>query len=86
MSDTHGWVVGLGLAQAFVLAGSTEVIAATRPIRDGATAEIIVALYEALGASSMDALDVGRALRQVAARSDLHASTSDVMSFRAVRR
>jgi tetratricopeptide (TPR) repeat protein len=47
-ADGQGSVSGLGLAQAFVLGGADEVVAATRPVRDADAAAVMDALYAQL--------------------------------------
>ncbi len=47
-SDGVGASAGLGIAQAFVLAGAEAVVAATREIADGATADVSSRLFSAI--------------------------------------
>lgn len=56
-------VEGLGLANAFVLAGSRQVLAATREVNDRQTAELARSLYSHIAASPGE-IDLVTALRQ----------------------
>jgi CHAT domain-containing protein len=81
-ADGQGSVSGLGLAQAFVLGGADEVVAATRPVRDADAAVVMDALYARLlpGAGAALALALARA------QADLEASGArvDWAAFRVV--
>jgi tetratricopeptide (TPR) repeat protein len=57
-SSREGPAEGLGLGQAFVIAGSDEVVAPVRPVRDALAAALTRAFYEALptASSASDAL------------------------------
>jgi CHAT domain-containing protein len=77
-------VEGLGLAQAFVAAGSEAVVAPLRPVRDDVAARIASALYEGsdrLGAS-VGVIDVAAALRQALMSARHDDPTSDWAAFR----
>ncbi len=60
--STGGPAEGLGIAQAFLLAGASEVIAARRPVDDATTAQLMRALY---------AGDPGESLSQALRRAQL---------------
>jgi tetratricopeptide (TPR) repeat protein len=77
-----GSVSGLGLAQAFVLGGAGEVVAATRPVRDADAGVVMDALYAHLDAGSGGALAPALARAQA----DLAAAGSPVdwAAFRVV--
>lgn len=81
-SDRGGLGATLGLAEAFAIAGSQAVIAATRPVDDGLAAALSVALY----ASGRDALrdDPARALKQAQAIVRASHPTADWASFRLI--
>lgn len=57
---SEGPAAGVGLAHAFVAAGSEAVVATARPVADGLAKEMSAALYAALGAQ--EEVDVARAL------------------------
>ena len=54
--------IGLGLAQAFIIAGSERVVAATRPVGDAASAELFRAFYD--GSEAGSKTHVAERLRQ----------------------
>lgn len=60
-------VEGLGLAYAFVLKGSRQVLAATREVDDQQSAELARALYEHIAASNGE-IDLAEALQQAQLR------------------
>jgi cellulose synthase operon protein C len=69
---------GLGLAQAFVVAGAGEVIAANRPIGDAATEAFMADLYRQLAAGTEPAA----ALREAQLAWHQRAPAADWASFR----
>ncbi|MCB9649195.1 MAG: CHAT domain-containing protein [Deltaproteobacteria bacterium] len=70
----HG--VGLGLAQAFILAGARGVVAATRPVPDAAARALMEALY------TEDPSDLVGALHRAQARLRAHDPEADWAAFR----
>jgi CHAT domain-containing protein len=83
-SPEHQVVEGLGIAQAFVLAGSREVVAPTRPIDDRFAAEFGRQLAAAFANDAMQ--DLATALRSVQAAYARADSTEDWTAFRALAR
>lgn len=81
-SDRSGPGATLGLAEAFAIAGSHAVIAATRPVDDGLAAALSVALY----AGGREALrdDPAAALKRAQASVRQSDPTADWASFRLV--
>jgi CHAT domain-containing protein len=77
-SSREGPAEGLGLAQAFVIVGSDEVIAPVRPVRDALAAAMSRAFYEALPSSTNAAEALAHAQNVV--RRDMPAE--DWSSFR----
>lgn len=79
-SSASGAPEGLGLAQAFVAAGSTSVVAPTRPVADALAAAMTSALYRSLATED----DVPRALAR--AQRDVRAAMpeSDWASYRVI--
>ncbi len=75
-SDSQGSSAGLGLAQAFLLAGARKVVAAVRPVGDDASQKIMDAFY------THDVRAPDRALRE-ARRS---ASSEEMSAFRVFER
>jgi CHAT domain-containing protein len=66
----EGQVAGLGIAQAFVLAGARVVVAATRRVDDALAARLMKAVYRALGAGDRDlAAALGKAQLAIATES-----------------
>ncbi|MCA9551015.1 MAG: CHAT domain-containing protein, partial [Myxococcales bacterium] len=70
----HG--VGLGLAQAFILAGARGVVAATRPVPDATARALMEALY------AEDPSDLVVALHRAQARLRAHDPEADWAAFR----
>jgi len=80
-AEGQGSVSGLGLAQALVLGGAHEVVAATRPVADADAARVMEALYAQLGPGSPElAAALARAQTALAASG----SPVDWAAFRAV--
>lgn len=73
---------GLGLAQAFVVAGAGAVIAAARPVNDRLAARIMGWLYEAAGDGA--SFDAPSALRRAQLAAADEAPSADWASFRAL--
>lgn len=76
---------GLGLAQAFVAAGASDVVAAVRPVNDALAADLSEALYRHLAADAeRGGVSVPAALRLAQLEIAGSAPTSDWAAFRAV--
>ena len=75
-------VTGLGLATAFLAAGSDVVIAASRPVSDKLGAAMSEAVHRALGQGA----DPSEALRQAANEVSERLSGSDWAAYRAIAR
>ncbi|WP_437562091.1 CHAT domain-containing protein [Sorangium sp. So ce542] len=73
--------LGLGLAQAFLLAGAGSIIAAARPVDDAVAERMMAALYGGAGFATADA---GARLREAALAVMRAAPSSDWASFRAL--
>ncbi|WP_437970484.1 CHAT domain-containing protein [Sorangium sp. So ce260] len=73
--------LGLGLAQAFLLAGAGSIIAASRPVDDVVAERMMAALYGGAGFATADA---GARLREAALAVRRAAPSSDWASFRAL--
>ncbi|WP_437727525.1 CHAT domain-containing protein [Sorangium sp. So ce861] len=73
--------LGLGLAQAFLLAGAGSIIAAARPVDDAVAERMMAALY---GGAGFAAADAGARLREAALAVMRVAPSSDWASFRAL--
>ncbi|WP_437730066.1 CHAT domain-containing protein [Sorangium sp. So ce1335] len=73
--------LGLGLAQAFLLAGAGSVIATTRPVNDAVAEQITSTLYNNTGFATADA---GARLREAVLAARRAAPSSDWASFRAL--
>jgi tetratricopeptide (TPR) repeat protein len=80
-ADGEGSAGGLGLAQAFVAAGTRVAIAPVRPVRDDITAKLVSILYTHFAS---DEFDLSRALRDAQRRLRDSAPDSDWSAFRAV--
>jgi CHAT domain-containing protein len=87
------FAVGLGLAQAFLLAGAEQVLAASRPVADSAAATIMaeILLPDAEGgdrglAGDPDPGDLARRLARAQARLAARGDGSDWAAFRALVR
>ncbi len=74
-------VEGLGLAQAFVLAGSRQVLAAIRDVNDQDAAALIAALYEYLDKTDGE-IDLAAALREAQMATSRAKPSSDWQAFR----
>jgi CHAT domain-containing protein len=77
-SNAAAPVEGLGLAQAFLLAGARSVLATTRPVGDHNAAEILTAFYRSWDGAS----DPASALRQALLLQRRHSPGSDWAGFR----
>ncbi len=76
---------GLGLAQAFAVAGARAVVASTRPVQDQLARSLMAALYRSLLASP-GALDLAAALRDAQRAIAAAPVAGDWASFRAIVR
>ncbi|MFI5301982.1 MAG: CHAT domain-containing protein, partial [Polyangiales bacterium] len=85
-SEAHATADGLGLAQAFVLAGARGVVASTRPVDDRLAADVMRALYADLTRDHDRAPDLGAALRRVVLEIASRTPDRDVGAFRVLRR
>lgn len=74
--------LGLGLAYAFLIAGSERVVAATRAVSDADTASLIERFYASLDREH----DASWALRAAQLDLHMHAPTADWSAFRAIAR
>jgi tetratricopeptide (TPR) repeat protein len=74
-------VEGLGLAQAFVLAGSRQVLATTREVDDREAADLIDALYRHLGTGGGE-MDLAAALQRAQVERSQAKVGSDWQAFR----
>jgi CHAT domain-containing protein len=75
-------VAGLGLAAAFLLAGATEVVGASRPVDDHVTARLMEAFYRDLG----EGFPVAEALRRAQLALQDEVETTVWASFRVLER
>ena len=71
---------GLGLAQAFIVAGSRAVVASSRPVDDALAARVMTALYHALGANA--GIDLAAALREAGLAVRKESPAADWAAFR----
>lgn len=76
-------IPGLGLAQAFLAAGSAGAVATRRPVEDGLASEIVGAIYRGDG---QDRLDMVEALRQAQLSVRASSPGADWATFRALVR
>ncbi|MEJ7732508.1 MAG: CHAT domain-containing protein, partial [Polyangiaceae bacterium] len=74
--------LGLGLAQAFMVVGTEQAVAASRPVADAAAEAFVRALY----ASPAFAQDLGAAARDAALDLRRQQPTADGSSYRALAR
>jgi tetratricopeptide (TPR) repeat protein len=72
---------GLGIAQAFVLAGAGQVVAATRPVRDAAAARLMDVLH---GGAAGPEFDLVRALAEAQRAAAQGGADDDWAAFRVV--
>jgi tetratricopeptide (TPR) repeat protein len=73
-------VLGLGVAQAFVLAGAERVVAASRALPDASAREHAVALWQAIGRGASAERALGEVARAAHARGDASWSALRVLS------
>ena len=81
---TTGLAAGIGLAHAFLAAGSDVVVAATRKVDDGMTRDLMTALYRAR--TDDPSLDLAGALRVAQMEVASRMPTRSWSAFRALRR
>ena len=71
---------GLGLAQAFIVAGSRAVVASSRPVDDALAERLMTALYRALGPGA--AIDLAASLREAELAVRKESPEADWAAFR----
>jgi tetratricopeptide (TPR) repeat protein len=74
-------VEGLGLGQAFIVAGAASVVATTRPVEDRLAETVMTSFYRALGSDALGG-DPAHRLREALLRAAEESRGSDWASFR----
>ncbi|UQA62783.1 CHAT domain-containing protein [Polyangium aurulentum] len=75
-------VEGLGLGQAFIVAGSASVVATARPVEDDLAEAVMTSFYRALGSDASKSGDAANQLREAVLHAARERRGSDWASFR----